>query len=234
MVDTRFLFRSSILVITLYGLSRLTGFVKLLLMTRLFGVSAEADAFAAAYQLPELLVTMLAGGAVAAAFIPVYTAQLTSRDPQRAEQEAEGGITAVLTPAAEAESGFLFAGWRGEHCPSFNDPCILFMNTDRSALAVFAPPTSTLTITVTGEGQGLVRFDYENTAEQCEETCSVELPTRAASVLTAQPAPGMIFVGWGGDCFGVARTCALLMIGDQQVTAEFAVERRLYLPTVRR
>lgn len=96
MADTHFLFRSSILVIAFYGLSRLTGFVKLLLMTRLFGVSAEADAFAAAYQLPELLVTMLAGGAVAAAFIPVYTAQLASREPQRAEQLANTVVTLTV------------------------------------------------------------------------------------------------------------------------------------------
>lgn len=96
LADTHFLFRSSILVIAFYGLSRLTGFVKLLLMTRLFGVSAEADAFAAAYQLPELLVTMLAGGAVAAAFIPVYTAQLASREPQRAEQLANTVVTLTV------------------------------------------------------------------------------------------------------------------------------------------
>jgi putative peptidoglycan lipid II flippase len=96
LADTRFLFRSSILVMAFYGLSRLTGFVKLLLMTRLFGVSAEADAFAAAYQLPELLVTMLAGGAVAAAFIPVYTAQLASRDPRRAEQLANTVVTLTV------------------------------------------------------------------------------------------------------------------------------------------
>ncbi len=96
LADARFLFRSSILVIAFYGLSRLTGFVKLLLMTRLFGIGEEADAFAAAYQLPELLVTMLAGGAVAAAFIPVYTAQLASKNRRRAERLANTVVTLTV------------------------------------------------------------------------------------------------------------------------------------------
>jgi len=84
------------MVMAFYGLSRLTGFVKLLLMTRLFGIGDEADAFAAAYQLPELLVTMLAGGAVAAAFIPVYTAQLATRDTGRSERLANTVITLTV------------------------------------------------------------------------------------------------------------------------------------------
>jgi putative peptidoglycan lipid II flippase len=79
-----------------YGLSRLTGFVKLLLMTRLFGIGAAADAYAAAYQLPELLVTMLAGGAVAAAFIPIYTAQLASTDGGRAARLANTVVTLTV------------------------------------------------------------------------------------------------------------------------------------------
>lgn len=84
------------MVMAFYGLSRMTGFVKLLLMTRLFGISDEADAFAAAYQLPELLVTMLAGGAVAAAFIPIYTAQLATRDAQRAARLADTVVTLTV------------------------------------------------------------------------------------------------------------------------------------------
>lgn len=108
-------------------------------------------------------------------------------------QEMEGGVTAGLMPVAEPD--FVFAGWRSSHCAQFDEPCILFMNSDRSALAVFAPPTSTLTLTMTGEGQGLVRLEYENAEEECADACSVELPTRTAVVLTAQPAPGMIFVG---------------------------------------
>lgn len=147
-------------------------------------------------------------------------------------QEVEGGVASVLTPSPEP--GSIFAGWRSGDCAVFDDPCTLFMNADRSALAVFAPPTSTLTITVIGEGEGLVRFEHEDAEEQCAEACTFELSTRAALTLMAQPASGMIFVGWRGECVGLASTCTILMIGDQQVAAEFAVERKVHLPLVRR
>ncbi|HHW86773.1 MAG TPA: murein biosynthesis integral membrane protein MurJ [Chloroflexi bacterium] len=88
MSHTRFLFRSSVMVMALNGVSRLTGFVKLLLMTRTFGIGDAADAYAAANQLPELLFAMLAGGAVAAAFIPVYTGILARRDAEPAARFA--------------------------------------------------------------------------------------------------------------------------------------------------
>ncbi|MBK8799056.1 MAG: murein biosynthesis integral membrane protein MurJ [Anaerolineales bacterium] len=96
MPRTRFLFRSSVMVMSLFGASRLTGFVKLLLMTRLFGIGGDADAYAAANQLPELLFAMLAGGAVAAAFIPVYTAQLTAEQGTLAARFANTVVTLTV------------------------------------------------------------------------------------------------------------------------------------------
>ena len=80
----------------LAGLSRLTGFGKLLLMTRAFGIGGDADAYAAANQLPELLFAMLAGGAVAAAFIPVYTAQLATGSPAHAARFANTVVTLTV------------------------------------------------------------------------------------------------------------------------------------------
>ncbi|MFO7633022.1 MAG: lipid II flippase MurJ, partial [Caldilinea sp.] len=107
MSHSRFLVRSSVVVMAFYGLSRLTGFVKLLLMTRLFGIGEAADAFAAAYQLPELLVTMLAGGAVAAAFIPVYTAQLASKDAGRSTRLANTVVTLTVLVMGVVTAGIL-------------------------------------------------------------------------------------------------------------------------------
>ena len=78
MQRTQHLLRSTILVIVIFGLNKITGFVKLLLMTATFGAGAQADAFTAANQLPELFDSMLAGGTLAAALIPVYLAYLTT------------------------------------------------------------------------------------------------------------------------------------------------------------
>lgn len=84
MSRTRHLIRSSLLVFTLYMLEKISGLAKLFLMTRTFGTGPEADAFTAAYQLPELFLYALTGGAVAAAFIPVYSAYLSNRQPAQA------------------------------------------------------------------------------------------------------------------------------------------------------
>jgi putative peptidoglycan lipid II flippase len=93
---TRHLLRSTVLVLFLLGLNKLTGFVKLLLMTGQFGAGAEADAFTAANQLPELLDTMLAGGALAAALIPVYGAYLLRDDRNKAKTLANTVVTLTL------------------------------------------------------------------------------------------------------------------------------------------
>ena len=93
------------MVMALNGASRLTGFVKLLMMTRAFGIGDAADAYAAANQLPELLFAMLAGGAVAAAFIPVYTGLLARRGAAPAARFANTIVT--LTVAALGGLGLI-------------------------------------------------------------------------------------------------------------------------------
>lgn len=89
------LVRSSFLVIFIFGLDKVTGFVKLLLTTRLFGTGPEVDAFATANQLPELLLALLAAGALSAAFIPVYSGYLTRS--RQGEAESLAGTVLTLT-----------------------------------------------------------------------------------------------------------------------------------------
>ncbi len=96
MTHGRFLLRTSIMVIAVYGANKVTGFVKLLLMTRTFGVSPEADAYAAASQLPELLFAMLAGGALTAALIPVYADFRQRRDDSNATRLAHTVVTMTM------------------------------------------------------------------------------------------------------------------------------------------
>jgi putative peptidoglycan lipid II flippase len=61
------------------GASLVLGLVRQRVIATRFGTSAELDAFTAANGIPELLFTMLAGGALAFAFIPVYS-ELKARD----------------------------------------------------------------------------------------------------------------------------------------------------------
>ena len=97
---SRHLIRSSLFVILLFGLNKVLGFVRLILVTQYFGAGAEMDAFLAANQLPELFNTMVAGGALSAAFIPVYSAYLTNKTEKESMALANTVMTLVFIIAA--------------------------------------------------------------------------------------------------------------------------------------
>lgn len=56
-----------------FVLSNLVGLVRQILITRAFGTSAEIDAFYVAEKIPSLVLALVAGGALASAFIPTFT-----------------------------------------------------------------------------------------------------------------------------------------------------------------
>lgn len=60
-------------------LSRVLGFVRDLIIARIFGAGTATDAFFAAFRLPNTLRELLGEGALSAAFIPVFTESLTTR-----------------------------------------------------------------------------------------------------------------------------------------------------------
>ncbi|MFN2196210.1 MAG: murein biosynthesis integral membrane protein MurJ [Anaerolineales bacterium] len=74
-----FLFRTSILLAIFFGLEKLLGFARQVLIAREFGLSPALDAFNAANNLPDLLFALISGGALAIAFIPVLSEYLQTR-----------------------------------------------------------------------------------------------------------------------------------------------------------
>ena len=108
----RHLLQSSTLVILFFGLDKVIGLARTLLIGRAFGTSPDYDAFTAANQLPEVFVTLISGGALAAAFIPVYSARLTSDKAQTAARVANATLTLVLLILGLVSAiGALFAPW---------------------------------------------------------------------------------------------------------------------------
>src|SRR3712207_2364469 len=59
--------------------SRILGFVRDMVLARLFGATPAADAFFVAFRIPSLLRELFAEGSMSAAFIPVYTEYRTLR-----------------------------------------------------------------------------------------------------------------------------------------------------------
>lgn len=79
-------------------ISRLLGLVRITLFARYFGAGAEADAFNAAFKIPNTVRNLLGEGTLSASFVPVYSRLL-----------ARGDVTASRALAA-AVLGFLLAG----------------------------------------------------------------------------------------------------------------------------
>jgi putative peptidoglycan lipid II flippase len=71
---------ASLLIGTSFIFSGVLGVVRGSIINSTFGAGAELDAFLAAFRVPELLFTLVAGGALGAAFIPVYSRYLTDEN----------------------------------------------------------------------------------------------------------------------------------------------------------
>lgn len=76
--------------------SNLVGLVRRALEARVFGTSAAYDAFNAADRLPDILFVLVAGGALASAFIPTFTEFLEKNDRKGAWQLASSVVNLVL------------------------------------------------------------------------------------------------------------------------------------------
>ncbi len=128
----------------------------------------------------------------------------------------EHGTSVTLT-AAPAD-GSVFTGWSGA-C-SGTGTCQLTMSADHSVTANFALAPKTLTVSKTGAGTGTVTSSPAGI--DCGPTCTHAFAHGTSVTLTATPAAGSVFTGWGGACSGTG-TCQLTMSADHSVTADFAL-----------
>jgi len=76
---TRQIARAAGTVMFAFVLNSLMGLLRQVLITRAFGTDAALDAFYAASRLPEILFSLIAGGALASAFIPTFTGYLENK-----------------------------------------------------------------------------------------------------------------------------------------------------------
>ena len=75
--------------------SRLTGFIRQRYFAQYFGLSDSADAFMAAFRIPNFLQNLFGEGALSASFIPVY-ASLVARGEREQAARVAGAVAALL------------------------------------------------------------------------------------------------------------------------------------------
>jgi putative peptidoglycan lipid II flippase len=88
--------RASIIMIATLIASRVLGWLRLSVIGATFGESSQLDAFWAAFRIPNAIFDLLVAGALASAFIPVFTGYLAREREQEAWRVASSVLNALL------------------------------------------------------------------------------------------------------------------------------------------
>jgi hypothetical protein len=120
-------------------------------------------------------------------------------------------VTLTATPA----NGFGFSGWGGA-CSGVGN-CVVTMNAAQSVTATFAQTQYTLNVSVAGNGS----VTSSPSGISCPSVCTMNYASGTPVMLTASPAAGATFNGWGGACTGTG-ICLLTMNTLENVTAMFS------------
>jgi putative peptidoglycan lipid II flippase len=117
--------RAASVVMVGMALSSLTGLAATILISKAFGTSSQLDAYSAANRLTEILFNLMAGGALASAFVPTFTGFLT-RDDQGGAWRLTSSIGNLIFLGLGSASllAAIFAPWLVRHvlAPGFTDP----------------------------------------------------------------------------------------------------------------
>jgi uncharacterized repeat protein (TIGR02543 family) len=129
----------------------------------------------------------------------------------------------TLGIGATASAGYTFSGWTGD-CAGVNPTLWVALNGPRTCGATFTPAGGggaayPLTIspaptggTVTGNGL---------TCGAGGAACAVTLSSGTVASLTAAPASGYVFTGWGGACSGTNAATTVLVDAARTCSATF-------------
>src|SRR5207253_11341885 len=84
------------LILIAYGLSRVLGAVRELVIANTFGTSHQLDDYRVAFGVPDLLFNLLLAGAISSAFIPVLSEHLAKGEHQRALEIAQRVLNSAI------------------------------------------------------------------------------------------------------------------------------------------
>ncbi|MEA3334832.1 MAG: murein biosynthesis integral membrane protein MurJ [Chloroflexota bacterium] len=136
--------RAAGLVSILFAVSRLLGLVREIVIGAQFGTGADLDAYLAAFRLPDMIFYLVAGGALASAFIPTFTSTL-SRDSDPRHVNAWRLASAVTNLVLIISTGLailaaILAEWLVAHviAPGF-DPAQRILTAELMRIMLIAP-----------------------------------------------------------------------------------------------
>lgn len=102
--------QAATIVMLFFVASRVLGLLRDIVISHQFGTSRALDAYFAAFNIPDLIFNVMAGGALGSAFIPTFAAALAQGDPRRAWRLASAVLSlAFILLTAIAATLALFA-----------------------------------------------------------------------------------------------------------------------------
>ncbi len=121
--DKRQIARAASIVMVAFALSRVLGLVRDVVIAGKFGTGMEMDAYRVAFRVPDLIFQLIAGGALASAFIPTFTGYLARGQRAGAWRLASAIINLLLVVLTlTAVLAVLTAPWLVEYiiAPGFD------------------------------------------------------------------------------------------------------------------
>ncbi|MBI1282309.1 MAG: murein biosynthesis integral membrane protein MurJ [Anaerolineaceae bacterium] len=104
--------RSTLVVMAAFAIAKVISLAQTIIIARVFGVGREWDTFVTANSLPELIFTLISGGALAHAFIPIFSGYLARDDKDGAWKLTSHVINTVFaTTAVVSIIVFFTAPW---------------------------------------------------------------------------------------------------------------------------
>jgi putative peptidoglycan lipid II flippase len=88
--------RASVIVMVTFLASRLLGLLRDVVIGAQFGTSGSYDAYVAAFRIPDIIYTLIAGGILVSAFVPTFTDYLAKEDRTSAWRLASAVINLVV------------------------------------------------------------------------------------------------------------------------------------------
>lgn len=87
--------RNTALLMAFVLLSRVLGVVRDMVINRVFGANTVTDVYTAAFRIPDILQYLVAGGALATVFVPVFT-EYWSQGKERDAWKIFGSVMAMV------------------------------------------------------------------------------------------------------------------------------------------
>lgn len=112
----RQLARSTVIVMVAFAVAKVISLAQTVIIAQVFGVGSEWDSFVTANRIPELIFTLISGGALAHAFIPIFSSYLAHDDKSGAWRVATNVINFIFSVTFIVSAVVFFAApWLVEH-----------------------------------------------------------------------------------------------------------------------